>query len=113
MAKNSKSKKPATKSEATGVIDAKYREKMANPDWVGQLLADHGTTDGKTDVKKLTAFAKLNDIDTGQWSHLNAGMVRMNLANALRKQVRLSGEIRTGKTTKTKAPKNWDVRKAA
>jgi hypothetical protein len=40
-------------------------------------------------------------------------MVRMNLANALRKQVRLSGEIRTGKTTKAKAPKNWDVRKAA
>lgn len=84
--------------EGRSVVKRKYKGryrpfKMTNGDAIAQQVSDHVSykdEDGKRriDTDKLRAFAIANGCWVDTYSHLNAGMQRMNVANRLRARVR-------------------------
>lgn len=77
------------KKTGGGVVKPEYRERYGKDKHCGDDIAaalKAATTDdkGKTIDGACAKIAKANKIDFGKWSHLNAGLQRMNLGNALR-----------------------------
>jgi hypothetical protein len=63
---------------------AKYGKLGHNGDEIATAFADAVKENGKVSREKLVAIAEANGIDLDKWKHLNLGMQRMNLGNALR-----------------------------
>ncbi|RPJ29580.1 MAG: hypothetical protein EHM33_00500 [Chloroflexi bacterium] len=63
---------------------AKYGKLGHNGDQIATLFAENTKEGGKVSRDKLLAIAEANGLDLNKWQHLNLGMQRMNLGNALR-----------------------------
>lgn len=86
------------------VVPFKYRLQYGPDqncgDTVARLLSDYVRDEnGKVDTDRLSEVANRNGVDLGKWSHLNLGMVRMNLGNVLRGRVRNGATVHIGNHT--------------
>lgn len=99
---------PEATTETKSIINAKYKDRYKEPDWLGEVINDHctkthtvevslkdkdGKLTGKTetkavkdgiDVEALNELATANGIDPAPYSAMNVGQQRMNIGNRLR-----------------------------
>jgi len=74
-------KKP---SETFKKYAAKYGKLGHCGDTIAEAFTAYTKVNGKADPVKLQDVADANGIDLAKWAHVNIGMQRMNLGNALR-----------------------------
>lgn len=79
------------------VVPAKYRERYEDGscgDTLAARLKKHVTADdGTTDIAKLRALAERNNVWSGSYAKLNAGLARMTIGNKLRKLTRDGSKV--------------------
>jgi hypothetical protein len=84
MAGEVKAKEVKKPQETFKKYAAKYGKLGHNGDEIATAFAEAIRENGKVSREKLVEIAKANGLDLDKWAHLNLGMQRMNLGNALR-----------------------------
>ena len=90
-------RKSKTTKTSASVVPAKYRKRYEDGscgDTLAVRLKKHFTAaNGTTDLTRLRALAQRNEVWSGSYAKLNAGMIRMTIGNRLRKLMRDGSKI--------------------